>query len=85
MEVIFTPKAKEHLDYWILTGNKTILKKIAELTQSIIEKPYYGIGKPEPLKHQLAGYRSRRINNEHRFVYNVIDNVIFVQSLKGHY
>ena len=85
MEIIYIPKAKEHLDYWISTGNKTLLKKIAQLTQSIIENPFAGIGKPEALKHELTGYWSRRINQEHRFVHAVIDNTLIVQSLKGHY
>jgi toxin YoeB len=71
------PKAKEHLDFWIKTGNKTILKKILQLTKDIIKNPYSGIGKPEPLKHELTGYWSRRINQEHRFVY-VVENERFM-------
>ncbi len=49
--------------------------------------PYSGIGKPEPLKHHLSGLWSRRINKEHRLVYEIIetDNVILIHSLKGHY
>jgi toxin YoeB len=85
MEIIYTPKAKEQLDFWIATSNKAMLKKIAKLTQAILENPYQGIGKPEALKHELAGYWSRRITQEHRFVYVVADNVLTVQSLKGHY
>ena len=64
-----------------------ILKKIRQLLEIITETPYSGIGKPEPLKHHLAGLWSRRINQEHRLVYEVIetDNVILIHSLKGHY
>ena len=66
-------------------GNKTILKKISELTKSILENPYSGIGKPEALKHNLAPKWSRRINKEHRFVYLVEENKLYTYSLKGHY
>jgi toxin YoeB len=85
MQIIYTPKAKEHLDFWIKTGNKSILKKILELTMSVIENPYEGIGKPEPLKHELSGYWSRRITNEHRLVYKIEEETLIVSSLKGHY
>lgn len=85
MQIIYTPKAKEHLDFWIKTGNKSILKKILKLTNAIIESPFEGIGKPEALKHELTGYWSRRINQEHRFVYAVTGDALIVQSLKGHY
>lgn len=85
MQIIYTPKAKEHLSFWVKTGNKSILKKILHITKSIIENPYEGIGKPEPLKHELTGYWSRRINQEHRFVYEVDDDKVIILSLKGHY
>ena len=85
MEIIFLPKADEDLDYWKKSGNKVILKKIAELTKSIIENPYSGIGKPEALKYNLAPKWSRRINKEHRYVYHIEDKKLYVYSLKGHY
>jgi len=85
MQITYTPKAKEHLDFWIKTGNKPVLKKILKLTESTIENPYDGIGKPEPLKHELTGYWSRRITNEHRFVYKIEEESLIVASLKGHY
>jgi len=85
MQIIYTPKAKDHLDFWVKTGNRHVLKKILELTKSIIETPYEGIGKPEPLKHELAGYWSRRITNEHRFVYKIDGETLIIASLKGHY
>ena len=85
MQIIYTPKAKEHLDFWIKSGNKPVLKKIVELTKSVIKNPYEGIGKPEPLKHELAGYWSRRITNEHRYVYKIDGETLIVASLKGHY
>jgi len=85
MEVIFLPEAEKDLDYWIKTGNKSILKKIAELTKSIIENPYSGIGKPEALKHNLAPKWSRRITTEHRYIYLIQDDKLYVYSLRGHY
>jgi len=69
MEVIFTPKALSDLNGWKKSGNITIQKKIKEILQSIIESPYKGIGKPEPLRYELSGKWSRRINKEHRIVY----------------
>ncbi len=87
MEIIFLPKSKEHLDFFKKVNNPIILKKIRLLLEIIPETPYSGIGKPEPLKHHLSGLWSRRINQEHRLVYEVIetDNVILIHSLKGHY
>ncbi len=87
MEIIFLPKSKEHLDFFKKVNNPIILKKIRQLIEIIPETPYSGIGKPEPLKHHLAGLWSRRINQEHRLVYEVIetDTVILIHSLKGHY
>ena len=62
MEIIFLPKSKEHLDFFKKVNNPIILKKIRQLIEIIPETPYSGIGKPEPLKHHLAGLWSRRIN-----------------------
>ena len=85
MEVIFFPKADEDLAFWQRSGNKAILKKIAQLIRSITENPYAGIGKPEQLKHEFSGFWSRRIDRENRIVYRVIEDVIKIYSLKGHY
>ena len=85
MEIIYLPQADVDLSYWIKTGNKAVLKKIAQLTRAILENPHTGIGKPEALKYNLAPKWSRRITGEHRYVYLVIDDALFVYSLKGHY
>ncbi len=85
MQVEVTPKAKEDLLFWQKTGNKVILKKIEQLTRAILEDPYQGIGKPEALKHSLSGKWSCRITQEHRYVYEIADDTLFVISLKGHY
>lgn len=85
MEIIFQPSAKEDLDFWIKTGNKTVLKKISALIEDIMHTPFDGIGKPEPLKYSLTGVWSRRINQEHRLVYEVTKTHIVILSVKGHY
>ena len=85
MEVIFLPDAEDDLNFWVTSGNKPILKKIAQFIDDIKLHPYYGLGKPEPLKHNLAGCWSRRIDREHRLVYEVTDDVILILSAKGHY
>lgn len=87
MEISYSDKAQMDLQYWIKSGNKIIQNKISKLMDAIIESPYQGIGKPEALKHNLQGKWSRRINAEHRVIYEVveIENMIKVHSLKGHY
>jgi toxin YoeB len=89
MEVVFSEKAKNDLDFWSKSGNKTILKKISKLIKAIQENPYEGIGKPEQLKHQLSGRWSRRISHEHRIIYRVTEEetieILNILSLKGHY
>jgi toxin YoeB len=85
MEIIFLPKADADLSYWIRTGNKLILKRIAQLTKSILKTPFQGIGRPEALKHQLSGKWSRRITDEHRYIYAIKEDDLLVFSLKGHY
>lgn len=85
MEIIFLPQADEDLAYWKKAGNKSVLKKIAETTASILLNSYEGIGKPEALKYELAPKWSRRITKEHRYVYLVKDDILYVYSLRGHY
>ena len=85
MEIEFTKQAEKDLEFWKKSGNKLIQKKISQILKSIQENPYEGIGKPEALKYSLPGSWSRRINLEHRIVYEVIDDIIFIESLKGHY
>lgn len=87
MEVIFTDRANLDLLHFKKINNQTILKKIRQLLDAIIVTPSFGIGKPEKLKHDLSGKWSRRINIEHRLVYEIDEdlNLIIVHSLKGHY
>ena len=70
--------------YWQNTDKK-ILNRINTLIKEVKRSPFEGVGKPEPLKHGLSGYWSRRINDEHRMVYKVQDDSILLAQLKYHY
>ncbi len=85
MEIDYTLQAKEDLAYWKKVNNVIVLKKIRKLIEAVLENPYEGIGKPEPLKHNLSGCWSRRIDKEHRLVYEVTENLVTVLGMKGHY
>jgi len=84
MKLTFSTKAWESYLYWQSTDKK-MLKRINTLIKDIQRSPYEGIGKPEPLKHGLAGYWSRRINDEHRIVYMHENNAILIAQLRYHY
>ena len=85
MEVAYTKKAKEDIAYWKHSGNQKIMTKISALVNDISQNPFEGLGKPEKLKYSLAGLWSRRINQEHRIVYEIDTEKIIVHSAKGHY
>jgi toxin YoeB len=80
-----TTKAQKDIDSFKKSGNTQLLSKIFELINSIVQTPYSGIGKPESLKYDLAGLWSRRINKEHRIIYEVFEDIILIHSLRGHY
>ena len=70
--------------YWQKTDKK-LVQRINALIKEISRTPHEGTGKPEPLKHALSGYWSRRINDEHRIVYRVADGALFIAQLRYHY
>lgn len=84
MKKVFADLAWEDYLYWQIQDRK-ILKRINDLIKDTERSPYDGIGKPEPLKHSLAGYWSRRINDEHRMVYKVKDETLLLAQLRFHY
>lgn len=84
MKLIFSEHAWEDYLYWQQTDKK-ILRRINELIKDIQRNKYEGKGKPEPLKHNLTGYWSRRINNEHRIVYKIEGNSLLIAQLRYHY
>lgn len=71
--------------YWHEQGNKHNVRKINRLIKEIDRTPFTGIGKPEPLKHDLSGKWSRRITDEHRLIYRVENETIYFYSAKDHY
>ncbi len=80
-----TKLAQEHIAFHKQSGNKSLLNKMAVLLDELTEHPFTGTGKPEPLKHNLSGMWSRRINKEHRLVYEVLETNVVVHHAKGHY
>ncbi len=84
MELSWDVHAWEDYLYWQKT-DKQILKRINELIQDCLREPFAGIGKPEPLKENLRGCWSRRINEEHRLVYSVTGNRLFIMQCRWHY
>jgi len=84
MKLIFAEHAWEDYQYWFET-DKIMFKRINRLINEIIRDPFTGSGKPEPLKHGLSGYWSRRINDEHRIVYRPTEDAILIAQLRYHY
>lgn len=86
-ELILQPEAEQHLKEWQKSGQKKILKKIADLFAELREHPKTGTGQVEQLKGELSGHWSRRIDKGSRMVYTIEDEkvIVSVVSLKGHY
>lgn len=84
MNIIFSKNAWEDYTSW-LKDDKKILKKINELIKDIQRTPFEGKGNPEPLKYDLSGFWSRRIDREHRLVYQVFNDEILIYSCRYHY
>ncbi|MFV2065972.1 MAG: Txe/YoeB family addiction module toxin [Pirellulales bacterium] len=84
MQIVFAEHAWEDYLYWQRT-DRTQLKRIHRLIQDIRRSPFDGIGKPEPLRHGLSGFWSRRINAEHRMVYKVEGDALYLAQLRYHY
>lgn len=85
MEIRVSAAAEAQIAEWKKDGRVDLLKKVRSLLQAIMESPYTGIGKPEALRHELTGKWSRRVSKEHRIIYEVQENIIFIFSVKGHY
>ena len=81
--IAFTELAFREYNDWL--EHPDTLRKIRTLIKDVCDNPFKGIGKPEPLKGNYSGFWSRRITDEHRFVYTVSNNEILIHSLKGHY
>lgn len=83
-KIVFEGNAFEDFVEWA-AADKKLYQRIASLIMDVLRQPFAGIGKPEPLKHELKGYWSRRINDEHRLVYKVGSEAVTVISCKYHY
>lgn len=84
MLIRFHPHGWEDYLHWQQT-NKAMLRKVNALIEAIRREPFSGIGKPEPLRHDLRGYWSRRITDEHRLVYFVADDTVNILQCRYHY
>jgi toxin YoeB len=84
MIIAFDPEAFEDFQAWAVEDKK-VFARIGSLIKDIMRSPLAGIGKPEPLKHNLSGFWSRRITDEHRLVYRVEKDTVFILSCKYHY
>ncbi len=84
MNILFTDESWRDYLYWQQTDKK-ILHKINKLIHEIRRTPFEGIGKPEPLRYQLQGCWSRRINDEHRIIYEVVGDTVRIIACRYHY
>lgn len=84
MRLVFTPHGWEDYQHWVQTDRAT-LKRLNRLIEDSLRDPYAGIGKPEQLRHALAGSWSRRITEEHRLVYLVDGNDLVIIQARYHY
>ncbi len=83
-KILFEGQAFEEYSDWAIE-NPSVFKRLRQLIRETKRDPFKGLGKPEPLKHQAKGSWSRRITDEHRLVYQVTDEVIYIVSCKSHY
>ena len=84
MNILFTDKAWDDYQYWVV-NDSSMIKRVNRLIDDIRRTPFTGIGKPEALKHQLAGYWSRRITDEHRLVYAAEENQVVIITARHRY
>jgi len=84
MKLVFSDEAWEDYLYWQKQDRKMV-ERINKLIREVMREPFAGVGKPEPLKHALSGFWSRRITNEHRMVYRIEDDALQLAQLRYHY
>lgn len=84
MRILWADEAWEDYLWWRKTNDK-VFQRVNRLIENIQETPFGGLGKPEPLKHELSGYWSRRITDEHRLVYKIDDGRIIIAQCRYHY
>jgi toxin YoeB len=84
MRLVFSENAWDDYLYWQKT-DRQMVKRINTLIKDIQRSPFAGVGKPEPLKHGLSGYWSRRLDQQHRIVYKVANDDLLIAQLRHHY
>jgi len=84
VKLIFAESAWEDYLYW-QQQDRRMVERINKLIKETQREPFVGVGKPEPLKHALAGYWSRRITDEHRMVYKIAGGSLLLAQLRYHY
>jgi toxin YoeB len=84
MRIVFADQAWDDFTYWV-NHDRKIAKRIMRLIKEIERDPFDGIGKPEPLKHDMTGFWSRRITDEHRLVYSAEKNQVLIAQARYHY
>ena len=84
MKIVFSSQAWDDYLHWQQTDRK-LLKRINDLIKEVVRTPFEGTGKPEPLRHALGGYWSRRINDEHRLIYKVEGDSVLIAQTRYHY
>ncbi len=84
MKLVFSEHAWEDYLYWQRTDKK-VLRRINALLKEVQRSPFTGVGKPEPLRHNLSGYWSRRVTDEHRLIYKIEGDGLLIVQLRYHY
>ncbi len=84
MRLEFKPQAFQDLQFWVQNQPK-VAKKILRMIQETQRDPFGGIGKPEPLKNELSGWWSKRIDGEHRLIYKIEEYTLIIAQARGHY
>jgi toxin YoeB len=84
VKFVFSEQAWEDYLHW-QKADRQLLERVNRLLREVARSPHEGIGKPEPLRHALAGYWSRRIDDEHRLVYRVQGDMLWIVQVRYHY
>ena len=84
MRLEFKPQAFEDLQYWVLYQPK-VAKRLMRMIEETLRDPFGGIGKPEPLRNELTGWWSKRIDGEHRLIYKTEGDALIIAQARGHY
>lgn len=84
MKLIFSDEAWEDYLFW-QKQDRRMVERINKLVKETMREPFSGVGKPEPLKHAFSGYWSRRLTDEHRMIYKMADDALWIVQLRYHY